>query len=126
MMRATAFENQSNRRLDERDTDFGIGSPYSTASASNSVEYDIETHGDAICRGKLQACARIRKVADSTIELWRFVTENDLRVLQHALAEGRSFFLHGRAPGIDRGLSGKRPVESQLAARAYILCKRRE
>jgi hypothetical protein len=83
------------RRLDERDTDFGIGSPYRAARPSNAVKHDIETHGNAICRGELQARARIRKIPDGTIELWRFVTENDLRVLQHALAEGRSFFLHG-------------------------------
>ena len=82
-------------RLDKRDTHFGIGSPHRTARASDSVEHDIETHGNAICRGKLQACARIRKVPDGTIKLWRFVAEDDLRGLQYAFAEGGSFFLHG-------------------------------
>jgi hypothetical protein len=38
---------------------------------------------------------RIRKIPNGTIKLWRFVAEDDLRVLQYAFAEGSSFFLHG-------------------------------
>jgi len=90
---ATA-EVASSGRLDKCDTHFDVGSPYRATRAANSVEDDIEAHGNSIRRGKLQARARIRKVSNGTIKLWCFVAEDDLRGLQHALAGGGSFFLH--------------------------------
>jgi hypothetical protein len=60
-----------NGRLDKCDTHFDVGSPYRTARALYSVEHDIEAHWNSIGRGKLQACARIRKISNGTIKLWR-------------------------------------------------------
>jgi hypothetical protein len=94
-------------RLDKRDPYFGVGSPYRTTRAANAIEHNIEAHWNSICRGRLQARARIRKVPNGTIKLWRFVTEDDLRGLQHALAEGGSFFLHGQTPRIHGSLGDK-------------------
>ena len=92
---------------DKCDTHFGVGSPYRTTGAANSIEHHIETHGNGIRRGNLQARARIRKVPNSTIKLWRFAAEDDLRGLQYAFANDRSFFLHGWTPRIEGDLSDK-------------------
>jgi hypothetical protein len=85
-------EVAGNGRLDKCDTHFGVGSPYRTTRAANSVEHDIEANGNSIGRGNLQARARIRKISNGTIKLWRFVAEDDLRGLQYAFANDRSFF----------------------------------
>jgi hypothetical protein len=69
-----------------------------------SVEHDIEAHWNSIGRGKLQACARIRKISNGTIKLWRFGAEYDLRGFQHTLAKDSTFFLHGWKPRIESGL----------------------
>jgi hypothetical protein len=80
-------EVRGDARLDKRDTHFGVGSPYRTTRATNSVEHNIEAHWNSICRGKLQARARIRKIPNGAIKLWRSVAEDDLRGLQYAFAE---------------------------------------
>jgi hypothetical protein len=84
-----------NRQLGKCNANFGVSSPHRTARAASSVEHDIETRGEPIRRGNLQARAHIRNISNGTIKLWRFVAEDDLRRLQYALAGGRSIFLHG-------------------------------
>jgi len=84
-----------NRQLDKCNANFGIGSPHRTTRAASPVEHDVETRGESICRGNLQARACIRNISNGTIKLWRFVAKDDLRGLQYALAGGRSIFLHG-------------------------------
>jgi len=78
---AKKAEVAGNGRLYKCNTHFGVAPPYRTARAANSVEHDIEAHGNSIRRGNLQARARIRKISNGTIKLRRFVAEDDLRVL---------------------------------------------
>jgi len=93
-----------NGRLYKCNTHFGVSSPYRTTRAANSVEHDIEAHWNSVGRGNLQARTCIRKISNGTIKLWSFVTEDDLRCLQHALAEDSPFFLHDWKPKIESGL----------------------